>query len=217
LDSSRSAYRIFVAEDHAVARAGLDFLLRRLAGVEIVGTAADGAAALREIARLEPDLVVLDLMLPVKSGLVVLEALANWQRRPRVLVMSGQASGLDFKRASDLGAEGLVSKEDGAEALIAALESVRRGAVHRSPVVRGLLEPLEASPGPPSAGEHLTTREREVLALVAEGRSSADIAAALGIALKTVKKHRENIRRKLGISTAVEATRAAARLGLSKL
>ncbi len=209
--------RVFIAEDHVVAQAGLEFLLRRVPGVEIVGHARDGDEALRSVAQQKPDLLLLDLMLPKKSGLLVLEALGHWQTRPLVLVMSGQASGIDFKRAADLGAEGLVSKEDEAEDILIALQAVRNGEHHRSPVVRGLLEPLEAAGPRLEEGQHLTAREREVLALVAEGHSNADIGSMLGISVKTAKKHRENIHRKLGISTAVEATRAAARLGLSKI
>ena len=209
---------VFIAEDHAVAQAGLEFLLGRVPGFVIVGRARDGETALEEAARLEPDLLLLDLLLPKKTGLVVLETIAGWQRRPRVLVMSGQASGLDFKRAAELGADGLVSKDDEAEHLIAALQSVRRGEPFRSPVVRGLLEPLEGHAAPGSDGAlPLTPREREVLVLVAEGHANAVIGEKLGISPATAKKHRENIHRKLGISTAVEATRIAARLGLSKL
>lgn len=209
--------RVFIAEDHVIAQAGLEFLLRRVQGVEIIGCAKDGDEALRKIAEQEPDLLLLDLMLPKKSGLLVLEALGQWQSRPLVLVMSGQASGIDFKRAAELGAEGLISKEDEGEEIIAAIHSLRRGNCYRSPVVRALLEPLEAAGPGLSEGESLTAREREVLALVAEGCSNLDIGSRLGISIKTAKKHRENIRRKLGISTAVQATRVAARLGLLKL
>lgn len=214
-------YDIIIADDHPVARSGLEFLLRREPGVDVVGCAGDGDEALALIDRLSPDLVLLDLALPRKSGLLVLETLTRRPTRPRVLIISGQASGLDFKRVADLGAEGIVSKEDESEELLAAVRAVRSGETYRSTAVTALLGPLARVRGraqrqgePPS---QLTTREREVLALVAEGCSNAEIGRRLAISPKTAKKHRENIRGKLGISTAVEATRAAARLGLTKL
>ncbi len=181
---------VFIAEDHAIAQAGVEFLLRRVQGVEIVGRAQDGEEALQRVAEEEPDILLLDLMLPKKSGLLVLEALGRRQTRPRVLVMSGNASGIDFKRAAELGAEGLISKEDEAEEVIAAIHALRDGGTYRSPVVRALLEPLGETGSGLGEGESLTAREREILALVAEGYSNAKIGSTLGISVKTAKKQR---------------------------
>jgi len=206
---------VLVAEDHAVARSGLEFLLSREDGFELVGVAGDGEEAVALVAARQPDVLILDLMLPRRSGSLVLEALAGSGVATRVLVLSGRITGRDCETLLRAGAGAIVSKEDSAEELLEALRSVRDGERFLSSSVRGLLAPLDRSL--PGEAEALTAREREILALVAEGWSSDGIGARLGIATKTVKKHRENIRRKLGITSVAEATRAAARLGLTKL
>jgi DNA-binding NarL/FixJ family response regulator len=213
--SEASRCTIVLAEDHAVARSGLEFLLSREPGFQIVGSACDGDEALSLVGELEPDVLILDLMLPRKNGSLVLEELSRRDIRPRVLMLSGQMTGRDCERLLELGAEAIASKEDPTEELIEALSALRDGRKFLSTTVRELLGPLDGSIS--QDGTPLTAREREVLALVAEGHSSAQIGSRLGIATKTAKKHRENIREKLGISSVAEATRVAARLGLTKL
>jgi DNA-binding NarL/FixJ family response regulator len=205
--------RILIADDHAIMRSGLEFLLSSEPGVEIVGFAGDGAEALSLAHTLRPDILILDLMLPHMTGLVVMEHLRSAAWRPKVLAVSGQASGLVFKQMLDSGAEAIFSKEDDSNELILAIDALRRGRTYLSSTVVQLIGPLAGN----TADQVLTPREREVLGLVAEGLSNENISATLGISIKTAKKHRENIRAKLGISTAVEATQAAARLGLIKI
>lgn len=202
--------RILIADDHPISRSGLEFLLSGESDVEIVGTAGDGKQALALIAELAPDVVILDLMLPGMPGLLVLEQLRDFDPRPKVIALSGQASGLAFKQACDSGADAVISKEDPSECLLSAIAALQRGERFRSPKVAGLLGVLESTAGEPA----LTRREREVLALIAAGNSDQQIAGYLSISPKTAKKHRENIRNKLGVSNAVEAARVAARLGL---
>lgn len=204
--------RLLVADDHPISRSGIEFLLAAVAEVELVGFANDGEETLVLAHQLEPDLVVLDLVLPKIPGLVVLERLKRSQNPPRVVAVSGQASGLIFKQALDLGADAVISKEDDSEELLAAIRALGRGERYRSPAVERLVGALT-----PGSGPTLTAREREVLALVAQGLSNDEIGARLGMAPKTAKKHRENIRGKLGVSTAVEAAHAAVRLGLAKI
>lgn len=215
--SSREARSctVLIAEDHAVARSGLEFLLSREDGFELVGNARDGDEAVALVAELRPDILILDLMLPRRSGSRVLASLQASGAPPRVVVLSGQLTGRDCEALLDAGVCGVVSKEDSSEELIRALHAVRDGDRFLSSAVRGLLGPLDRTLS--GDAEVLTAREREILAHVAEGLSSGAIGARLGISLKTVKKHRENIRRKLDVSNVVEATRAAARLGLTKL
>lgn len=204
--------RLLIADDHAISRFGIEFVLASEPDIEIVGVAVDGEAAVSLCRALHPDIVVLDLMLPKAPGLVVLERLKRTPRPPRVAVVSGQASGLVFRQALDLGADAVVSKEDDSEELLSAIRALRAGKHFRSRAVRRLVGALEET-----SGRGLTRREREVLALVAQGLSNEAIAARLAISPKTAKKHRENIRAKLGVSTAVQATQAAVRLGLVKL
>lgn len=206
---------IVLAEDHPVARSGLEFLLSREPGFEVVASAEDGEEALRLVAEHSPDVLVLDLMLPKKNGSLVLEELSRQDVRPRVLMLSGQITGRDCEQMLEHGADGIACKEDSTEELIEALCALRAGETFLSSAVREMLGPLLGDTV--GGGVPLTAREREVLALVAEGHSSAAIGLRLGIATKTAKKHRENIRQKLGISSVAEATRAAARLGLTKL
>jgi len=208
--------RIVIADDHPVFRSGMLFLLEQEPGIEIAGQAVNGNQALSLVAELRPDLLILDLMLPGLSGLAVLERLMRASTRPRVLVISGSVSGQVFKQVLDIGADGVLSKEERPDQLIDAITALRADRRFVSPLVAGIIGHLTESRAP-DAAEHLTTRERQVLALVAEGHSNEAIGAELGISPRTAKKHRENIRAKLGISTAVEATHVAVRLGLVKL
>lgn len=202
--------RVLIADDHPISRSGLEFLLSGEPGLEVVGWAGNGDMAIELTVQLRPDLLVLDLMLPRKPGLVVLEQVRHFDPRPQVIAISGQATGLIFKQAVDGGAEAVLSKEDSSEEILAAVQALRRGHRYRSVTVTRLVGALEPSAGEPA----LTPREREVLSLVAAGLPNERIAAKLGISLSTAKKHRENIRAKLGISSAVEAARFAVRLGL---
>jgi DNA-binding NarL/FixJ family response regulator len=205
--------RILIADDHAIMRSGLEFLLSSEPGLTIVGFAADGEEALAAIAALKPDIVILDLMLPKMTGLVVLEHLQRMARPPAVLAVSGQASGLVFEQAFERGARAIVSKEDDSNELITAIDALRSGRRYLSSTVADRIGQLTGS----DTEQALTSREREVLGLVAEGYSNDAISQRLGISIKTAKKHRENIRAKLNISSAVEAAQAAARLGLIKM
>lgn len=202
--------RVLVADDHPISRSGLEFLLSGEPGLELVGSAEDGDQVLLMTETLAPDLLILDLMLPKKPGLIVLQQVKRLNPSPQVIALSGQASGLMFRQAFDGGADAVVSKEDSSEELLAAIDAVRRGEVFRSSKVAKLLGVLDSTASRPA----LTPREQEVLSLLAGGYSNDQIGARLHISPKTVKKHRENIRRKLGVSNAVEAARMAARLGL---
>jgi len=209
-------FHVVVAEDHEVVSNGVRYLLEQADDLDAVGFAADGYQALEYCERLQPDLLLLDLGLPRLNGLLVLERLQTWTQPPRIVVMSGQITGLDFQRAASLGAQGLVSKEDPLEELLSAVREVCAGRLYRSSAVTELLAPLASdAAGGKENSSHLTPREREILALIADGMSNANVAALLSISVKTAKKHRENIRRKLQVNSAVELARAAARLGLT--
>jgi DNA-binding NarL/FixJ family response regulator len=200
---------LVIVEDHGIAGAGLQFLLAQDGRFKVLQTVDRGDRAEAVIKRLDPDLVILDIALPGKSGLAVLERLKTRAARQRILVLSGQAHGLDFKRAIDLGADGALSKSDPPEMILQALAAIAIGARFISDSVRGLVGPL---------GEDrlasLTLREREVLVHIAEGESNEAIAGQLSIEVLTVKKHRQNLMRKLGVNNAVEASRMAYQLGL---
>ena len=200
---------LVIVEDHGIAGEGLQFMLAQDGRFEVLQIIQRGDRAEALIRRLDPDLVILDIALPGKSGLAILEGLKQRGARPRILVLSGQAHGLDFKRAIDLGADGVLSKSDPPEMILQALAAIAIGARFISDRVRKLVGPL---------GEdrlaNLTVREREVLVHMAEGASNELIARQLGVEVLTVKKHRQNLMRKLGVNTAVEASRKAYQLGL---
>ncbi len=202
-------HTIVIVEDHGIAGAGLQFLLESDARFRVLKIVDRGDRAEAAIAKLDPDLVMLDIALPGKSGLQILESLKARDERPRVLMLSGQAHGVDFKRAIDLGADGVLSKSDPPQLILQALAAIATGSRFISGRVRTLVGPL---------GEDqlstLTMREREVLVHVAMGETNEQIAADLGIETVTIKKHRQNLMKKLGINTAVEASRKAHQLGL---
>jgi DNA-binding NarL/FixJ family response regulator len=212
--------RVLIADDHPITRTGLSALLETEASIfPVVGFADDGEQLLQLCETLSPDLILLDLKLPKINGLVVLEQLMSRSQPLKVVVISGQSSGLDFQQASQLGAHGLVSKEDDPEEVLTAIAAVAAGNRYRSSVLTQLLAPLADEQNSERPGEldavHLTPRERQILALVADGMSNAHVASMLSISAKTAKKHRENIRRKLNAHSAIEIARAAARLGLT--
>jgi DNA-binding NarL/FixJ family response regulator len=209
---------IVLIDDHAIVEAGLRFLLADSAEFRIAGVARDGAAALPLVRRLRPELVILDLVLPGKSGLAVLRDLKTGWPDGRILVVSGQATGLAFKRALDGGADGVVSKSEPPAVLLAALCALRGGERYLSAAIRALIGPIAPAVRPADADAGtLTWREREVLRLIAAAHTSQEIAGLLGIAEATVKKHRQNLMRKLGVHSAVDAARRAYALGLVSL
>ena len=126
-------------------------------------------------------------MLPRKNGSVILESLVQAESRPAILIISGKASGLDLKQAQGLGANGLVSKEDRPEEVLIAIQSLRAGERYLAPVICELVQPLELDSDTVAGQNHLTAREREVLALVAEGLSNDGIGQELKISPMTAK------------------------------
>ncbi len=209
----RHPIRVLLAEDHQMVREGLRALLDGLDDVEVVGEAADGEAAVRLATDRGPDVVVMDLGLPRLNGV---EATARLKReRPdiRVVALSMNDDAPTVDRALRAGARGYVLKGAGVESLAEAVRTAARGDVYLSPgisdyVLQGYLAADQADPDP------LTSREREVLQLVAEGHTGRQAAARLGLSPKTVDNHRGRIMEKLGIHTTAGLVRYAMRIGL---
>lgn len=199
------AIRALIAEDHTIVREGLRALLTR-SGVEVVGEAADGEAAVRESARLRPDVVVMDLSMPVLDGVEATRAIAA-QGGPAVLVLSMHGGPEHVDPAVRAGAKGYLVKGAGLGELVTAIEAVARGELF----IRG----GRAAPRAPRADDPpLTPREREVLSLVARGLSSAEVASALTVSVKTVETHRANLLQKLAVPNVAALVSKALRLGL---
>jgi DNA-binding NarL/FixJ family response regulator len=207
--------RILVVDDYEVVRRGIRTLLECEPGWEVCGEAGTGPAAVEAAARFKPDLVILDLSLPELHGLEVTRRIL--QRRPdtEILVLTMHASEELIRQVLRAGAHGYVLKSDAGEQLVAAVRSLQR---HKpfltTRVTEVVLDGFLKGVADDAVGEALTPREREVLQLVAEGRSSKSIAAGLGVTVKTIESHRASLMRKLHLRTVADLVRYAVRNGL---
>lgn len=192
---------IVVAEDHALVRAGLKLMLSRQARLRWAGEAADGLAALALVRQLRPQVLVLDLGLPQLDGLEVMRAVHDEGLPTRVLVVTARQDPASVRAALGLGAHGYLLKTDDADALLAALLTVAGGGFHVSPELASV---FESTPRESAETEALTPREQDIAVRVGRGHSSKRIGLDLGISEHTVRKHRENIARKLGLRNAAE-------------
>jgi DNA-binding NarL/FixJ family response regulator len=202
---SAAPYRLLIADDHHVVRDGLRLMLTVHGDMQVVAEASDGPSALELTLQLRPDVLLLDVHLPLKNGLDVLRALRQVDQQTKVLMMSGAADASTMQRALSMGANGLFTKSQGADALHQALQHVLQGGRYVS------AEFAVQSPAPDPLLK-LTPREREVLHAVAVGASSKQIAEQLGLSLNTVHKHRENLIDKLGVRGSGELVAYAARV-----
>jgi DNA-binding NarL/FixJ family response regulator len=211
-------HRVLIVEDHNLLRQGLRSMLSTLPDFEVVGEACDGKEALREAAALEPHVVLMDISLPGMNGI---EATAHIKRRQpyvKVLILTVFKTEEYVREALRVGADGYVLKDASYEELLVALRSVAKGKTYLSPdvsshVVDSFLNPEHASPRD-TPWQQLTTRERSILQLIAEGRTNRLAAEFLNVSPKTVEKHRANLMRKLGLRNAGELILVAVEMGL---
>jgi DNA-binding NarL/FixJ family response regulator len=207
--------RVLLADDHALVRAGMRSLLRDIAGVEVVGEAADGAEALALAAREKPDAVLLDIAMKGMGGL---EAAARFREQHpgvKVIILSMHASEEYVLQALRAGAAAYLIKDSATAELELALKSVMRGETYLSPAIsRQVVEGYVQRMGAGASVDPLTPRQREVLKGIAEGRSTKRIAADLGLSVKTVETHRAQIMERLGIRDVAGLVRYAMRTGL---
>jgi DNA-binding NarL/FixJ family response regulator len=212
--------RVLIADDHPMVRQGLRVFLELEPDLEVVGEAADGAAAAELTVELLPDVVLLDLVMPGVDGLAALEVLAEHGLAERALVVTSFGEYRSALPALRAGARGYISKEVDPAALATAVRAVAAGHVLLGPLVAEALVAQAAAGSSTvpamfgSATEHrpqLTAREREVLDLIAAGRSNREIAKALNLAEKTVKTHVSNVLMKLGVADRTQAALWAVR------
>jgi DNA-binding NarL/FixJ family response regulator len=213
--------RVVLADDHHLVRQGLRALLERAEDVTVLGEAADGAEALALADRLHPDVLVLDLAMPHLNGLETVARLHGGAGKTRALVLSMYADESLVRQALRNGAKGYLLKRAVAEELLLAVRAVARGDTYLSPEVAGpLLTPLVEGQAPAEAAtplDRLTSREREVLQLIAEGHTNAAIAAHLALSEKTVEKHRGHLMAKLQAHDTAALVRFAIKHGLVAL
>ena len=197
------ATRLLVADDHEMVRWGLRGVLEA-GGFEVVAEASDGSEAVAKTLSLAPDVVILDITMPRLNGLAAARRIRALAPRTEVLILSMHHSDQVVREALEAGARGYILKIDAAKHLISAVEAL---AAHRpfftSEVSRHLLDSYLSRSGNVSRGNRttrdLTGREQEIIQLLAEGKSNKEVAALLGLSVKTVETHRSNIMRKLGL------------------
>ena len=213
--------RVVLADDHHLVRQGLRALLERADDIEVVGEAADGQEALGVVERLLPDVLLVDIAMPHLNGVEAVGRLRGLKVKTRSLILSMYTDDTLVRQALRNGANGYLLKRAVADELLLAVRAVARGDTYLSPEVAGpLLTPLVAGSANAETGgplEHLTSREREVLQLIAEGHTNREIAAHLTLSEKTVEKHRGHLMTKLAAHDTAALVRFAIKHGLVAL
>ncbi len=212
--------RVLLADDHNLVRAGIRALLGSLPDVEIVAEAEDGQQALQLLLETRPDIALVDITMPGLNGLDLAARVTREAPSTRLVILSMHGSPSHVAQALSSGAKGYLLKDAAADELPILLRAVMRGETYLSPgvsrhVVDGFLG-RAGSPGPEkdSPADVLTPRQRETLQLVAEGRSTKEIAQLLGLSVKTVEAHRSQIMERLDIHEVAGLVRYAIRIGL---
>ncbi len=210
--------RVMVVDDHPVVRRGISLCLSRQPQIAIVGEAGDGREAIRLARELQPDLILMDIDMPHMTGLAVAEVLQREMPRVKVLILSMHSNSDYVVRIIQSGARGFILKEAPAEELVRAIEMVNAGDAYFSPdVARVALNKFVQGAGNGAETPSLTSREREVLMLIADGLSNKEIACQLNVGVRTVETHRERIMRKLDIHSVAGLTKYAISTGLVTL
>lgn len=210
-----SVIRVLVVDDHPVVRQGLRTFLSSRPGLDVVGEAGDGQEAVAEAARVDPDVVLLDLVMPRGGGLEAIRRLRAVGERPRVIVLTSFAGDDQVVEAVRAGAAGYLMKDVPPADLEAAIRRVHAGGVLLDPSVVGSLMAEVARSEPVPGVDELTARERQVLSLLAQGRSNRELAAELYVSEKTVKTHVSSILAKLRLADRTQAALFAVRHGLA--
>ena len=205
--------RILLADDHSLVRRGIRSLLGVHTDWQVCGEAADGRETLVKVDELKPDILILDLNMPELNGLEVTRRVRKMWPQTEVLVLTVQDSELVMRQVLEAGARGYMLKSDAGSELLAAVDAVRRHHAFLSSQVSRMLHGSSAIATkhdvPPK--EPLSPRERQILQLLAEGKSTKEVAAALDITVKTAETHRSNIMRKLDLHHLTELVRYAIR------
>lgn len=209
--------RILIVDDHDLVREGVRTMLEQEPGFEVVGECGDGQEAIRAVRELEPDVVLMDVALPGGiGGLEATEAILSERPGTRVVMLTQYGEREYIRRALKIGAQGYLLKRSVSSQLKEAIRTVFQGRRYLHPVAADELVELVTSGASLEEEEYetLTQRERQVLKLLAEGKTSRDIAKYLGISLKTAMTHRANLMAKLGLHSRAEVVKYAIRKGV---
>jgi DNA-binding NarL/FixJ family response regulator len=211
--------RVLLADDHTVVRQGLRALLAAEEDIEIIGEAENGRQALQLVKKLLPDVVVMDIAMPVLNGVEATRQITRYVPSVKVLVLSTYSNDEYVEQLTEAGAAGYLVKQTAANDLLKAIREAFKGNAFFSPAIAKRLRDQCRQTyvtGQPvrRRSDYLTTREAEVLQLIAEGRANKQIAAELCISIKTVEKHRQQVMNKLGIHDVAGLTRHAISKGI---
>jgi DNA-binding NarL/FixJ family response regulator len=220
-DRVTKSIRVLVADDHAVVRAGLRALLEAAGDMQVIGEAENGMQAVQETRRLQPDVVLLDLAMPLLNGVEAARQIVQESPEAAVLILSSYNDAQHLRRAVEAGAAGYLMKESAAADLLEAVRETRNGGSFFSPALfQLLLKGLRGGANEPGSAARttiLTWREAEVLQLVAEGYATKQIARLLILSNKTVEKHRQTLMEKLDIHNIANLTSYAVANGIVDL
>jgi DNA-binding NarL/FixJ family response regulator len=211
--------KVILADDHTVVRQGLRVLLQAEEDIEIIGEAENGRQAVQMVKKFLPDVVVMDIAMPVLNGLEATRQITRTVPATKVLILSSYSDDEYVQQLTEAGAAGYLVKQTAANDLLKAIREAHRGNAYFSPSIAKRLrdqcrdafaggQPVRRRP------DYLTTREAEVLQLIAEGRANKQIASDLCISIKTVEKHRQQVMNKLGIHDVAGLTRHAIAKGI---
>ncbi len=212
------SYKILLADDHALFREGLKRILVEASDLEVIEEVADGLKLLKTLSRVKPDMIMLDISMPNIRGIEAIKEIKTIHPDSKILVLTMHRDMEYLHQAISSGAHGYLLKEDADSELFEAIDKVRQGKIFISPklseyltedwarIHRGEYEPA-------SETEPLTTREREILKFIAEGKSNKKVASLLNISIRTVEHHRENIMYKLNLKNIVELIKYAIQKG----
>jgi DNA-binding NarL/FixJ family response regulator len=200
--------RLLLADDHSITLSGMRSVIGR--EHDLIGSVGDGRALVKEALRLRPDLIVLDIGMPLLNGIEAARQIRKAWPQAKLLFVSMHSNAMYVREAMSTGASGYLLKTSAAEELLPAIQTILEGQVYVTPALgASVVENVMASTQRPG----LTPRQREVLQLIAEGRSSKEIAGILGTSMKTVNFHRDQLKKKLGVHSIAELGAFAARKG----
>lgn len=210
-------YRIVVADDHNMFRQGLKRILSEMADLEVVGEVGDGLELLKRLNELTPHMVILDISMPNLRGIEAIREIKTIRPDAKILILTMHKDKEYLYQAISSGANGYLLKEDADTELFSAIETIRRGRIYLSPFLseeskEDWAEIARGKRDLPFA-ESLTTREKQVLKLIAEGKSSKEIADLLFISVRTVERHRANIMEKLNLKKTADLVKYAIQKG----
>lgn len=218
----RRPHRVILVDDHAMVREGIRAIVERDPSIRVVGEASDGREGIELIAELKPDIAVVDIGMPNLNGVEATRQLTRDHPDVAVVALSMHTDKRFVLAMFEAGARGYVAKDSIADEIVRAIHAVARGRKYISsdvagPVIEGATRQEPALPDKPSPAPILAPREREVLQLIAEGKTSGDIAELLHLSVHTVDTHRRNIMKKTRARSVAQLTKLAIREGLTSL